>query len=190
VTALNKTRIGKPDLETLRLFNQCVRPLEHDLSIKPTKMYPVRKLVQDENEREFKALKTPISDYNAMDSQSSPDQNTQDLKYVLNDLQAPKGLKLRVGAQVMLLANLNVTEGLVNGSRGVVVEFVSMKEAIEFVEYEAMKRNAPTGEGSIAVAELRTFAQGNKEMQFPRVLFETKDSTKEVSPVFEKKLTM
>jgi hypothetical protein len=136
--------------------------------------------VQDENEREFNALKTPISNYNALDSQSSPDQNTQDLKYVLNDLQASKGLKLRVGAQVMLLANLNVTEGLVNGSRGVVTEFVSMKEAIEFLGYEAMKRNAPAGEESMAVGELRTFAQGNKEMQFPRVLFETKDSTKEV----------
>jgi ATP-dependent DNA helicase PIF1 len=184
VTALNKTRIGKPDLETLRLFNQCVRPLEHDLSIKPTKMYPKRYLVQGENEREFKALKTPIFDYNAMDSQSSPDRNTQNLKYVLNDLQAPKGLKLRVGAQVMLLANLNVTGGLVNGSRGVVVEFVSMEETIEYVQYEAMKRNAPIGEESIALGELRNFARGNKEMQFPRVLFETKDSTKEVSLVF------
>jgi hypothetical protein len=181
VTALNKTRIGKPDPETLRLFNQCVRPLEHDVSIKPTKMYPVRKLVQDENEREFNALRTPTFDYEARDSQSSPDQNTPDLKYVLNDLQAVKKLKLREGAQVMLLSNLNVTGGLVNGSRGVVVSFVSMKEAIEYVTHEAMKRNAPTDE---VVGELRAFAQGNEGMVFPRVLFETRDSTKEVLPFY------
>ena len=36
-------------------------------------------------------------------------------------------LKLRIGTQVMLLTNLAPTNGLVNGSRGVVVEFVSAK---------------------------------------------------------------
>jgi hypothetical protein len=63
-------------------------------------MYPIRKLVDEENSLQFDQLKTPIHVYTAVDMQSSPD-GTPDLKSVLKDLQAPMGLKLRVGAQVM-----------------------------------------------------------------------------------------
>lgn len=176
---MNKTRIGRPDNHTLHLFNECRRPLKHDVSIKPTKMYPIRSLVQEENTREFEALKTPIQIYTAIDSQFPNDRNTPNLMGVLEDLQASRGIRLRVGAQVMLLANLNVTAGLVNGSRGVVIEFVSMKEAIDYLRYQAKLRGAGNDE-TMAISELREFSRGNKSMVFPRVLFETKDTTKEV----------
>jgi ATP-dependent DNA helicase PIF1 len=177
VTALNKARLGKPDTNTLRLFNACQRPLTHMLEIKPTKMYPIRALVQNENSREFEALDTKIHIYTAIDEQSSPDQNTPDFTSVLNDLQATKGLRLRIGAQVMLLANLGVTEGLVNGTRGVVTGFAGMEEALAYAQLQGALR----GKGDEAGDEVRGFARG-QDMEFPRVLFETKDTTKEVSP--------
>jgi len=177
VTALNKARLGKPDTNTLRLFNACQRPLTHMLEIKPTKMYPIRALVQHENSREFNALDTKIYTYNAIDSQSSPDQHTPDYTSVLSDLQAPKELKLRVGAQVMLLANLGFTAGLVNGTRGAVTGFAGMEEALAYAQLEGAMR----GKGDEAGAEVKGFARG-QDMEFPRVLFETKDTTKEVLP--------
>jgi ATP-dependent DNA helicase PIF1 len=180
VTALNKARIGKVDTETLQLFNSCCRPLEHDSSIKPTKIYPIRALVQDENMREFGALRTPIHIYSAVDRQTSPPDYPQDMSHLLNDLQATKGLKLRVGAQVMLLANLDVTQGLVNGSRGVVVDFVSMAEAVQHLKNQAALRGSTKDEESMAEAELRAFAGVNDNIQFPKVLFETKKERKEV----------
>ena len=103
------------------------------------------------------------------------------MRHVLKDLQATQGLRLRVSAQVMLLANLDVTQGLVNGSRGVVVEFVSMKEAIEAVRIQSALRNSTQDDEAKGIGDLMTFAGKNDKMQFPKVLFELKNGTKEVS---------
>jgi len=44
------------------------------------------------------------------------------------EFRVPQILKLKVGAQVVLLKNLNLSLGLCNGSRGVVVDFQKNKE--------------------------------------------------------------
>jgi ATP-dependent DNA helicase PIF1 len=50
------------------------------------------------------------------------------------DLLSPKKLELKVGAQVMLTVNKNVEEGLVNGSRGVIVELTSNEIYVKFLK--------------------------------------------------------
>ena len=45
-------------------------------------------------------------------------------EHQLKGFKVPKKLELRVGSQVMLLKNLEVTAGLVNGTRGVIKRFV------------------------------------------------------------------
>ena len=180
MAALNKARVGAPDPQTIRLFESCIRPLQHDESIKPTKIYPVRARVQEENQREFDALTGPIHNYSANDMQSSPE-GTPNLIHLLNDLQAPRALQLRVGAQVMLLANLDVKGGLVNGSRGVVTDFASMEEATEHLQLQAIMRGAGKEDQSMALGELNSFVRENKKMLFPKVVFETRNSKREVT---------
>ena len=46
---------------------------------------------------------------------------------------APKNLQLCIGAQVMLLKNLDLQNGLANGSRGVVTSFVADIPVIRFL---------------------------------------------------------
>jgi ATP-dependent DNA helicase PIF1 len=176
-SALDKIRVGRPDAETFRILAQCCRPPEHNTSIKPTKIYPYRALVNEENSREFQKLDTEIYEYTSIDTQYYNDENgLPNLKTVFKDLPAARTLKLRVGMQVMLLANLNVTEGLVNGSRGIVVSFVSMQQAISHLRERASLRGGTPDDD---IQELRNFSRG-KEMKFPKVLFESENSAKTV----------
>lgn len=57
--------------------------------------------------------------FDAQDSESAYS------KQLDNMVMAPGKLALKVGAQVMLLKNINIAEGLVNGARGVVIGFTS-----------------------------------------------------------------
>ena len=55
-------------------------------------------------------------------------------------LPVPSRLALKVGAQVMLLKNINVSSGLVNGARGVVAKFVDGNPVVQFrtgAQYQA-----------------------------------------------------
>lgn len=79
----------------------------------------------------------------------------------------------------MLLANLDVKGGLVNGSRGVVTGFVNATEAKEEITRQSLLRGRD-GDDSGEMAALQRFMRGDKTTQFPRVLFETKNRTKEV----------
>lgn len=53
-------------------------------------------------------------------------------KQLDQQVQAPGKLVLKLGAQVMLLKNLNIAEGLVNGARGVVTNFVQGYPLVKF----------------------------------------------------------
>lgn len=54
-------------------------------------------------------------------------------KQLNNQLQVPGELVLKIGAQVMLLRNINVSAGLVNGARGIVTKF---KDGVPIVKFK------------------------------------------------------
>jgi ATP-dependent DNA helicase PIF1 len=92
--------------------------------IEPTQLYATNKGVDEINERRLKELSTDdVEVYVARDE--GEDSSLQQLK---NGMKAPERLCLKVGAQVMLLKNLNTDGGLVNGARGVVRGFAASKQ--------------------------------------------------------------
>lgn len=134
VSVLNKIRRGDVDDEVVEIFEPCIGR-EYTGIVKPTELYPVNEWVDAKNEEELFLLQTdsnPIQSFEASDdvpknpkSRYVPPQKVKDeaLAKLEKECRAPKELLLCIGAQVMLLKNLNVEAGLANGSRGVILGY-------------------------------------------------------------------
>ncbi|CUS12476.1 unnamed protein product [Tuber aestivum] len=136
IEKLGKLKVGQvtPDIMTFLLGLR--RPLgELASGVKPTRLYTHRKTVVDENDQEFKKLKGTEYCFDAIDEGTinkgtgySKTVNPQELEeyHFFKNLQVQKEMKLKHGAQVMLLFNIAQNDGLVNGSRGVISGFQQM----------------------------------------------------------------
>ncbi|GAA6014142.1 hypothetical protein JCM11491_004118 [Sporobolomyces phaffii] len=124
IRVLEKIRRGVCDEECVKLFASCGTELKEGgaIPIRPTNLYPTRNDVDNENAREFNALKEEEYRFVAADAARGPYGATQVER--LSNTPAAKLLKLKKGAQVLLLANLDIKGGLVNGSRGVIVDWI------------------------------------------------------------------
>ena len=116
---LGELRIAKLSNKSAALL----RRLKHtDLSewtsrgIEPTRLQCYNADVDSINEARLKALKTAPEHLPCVDKGDGE-------RYARHHPYAAT-LKLKIGAQVMLLSNLDVSAGLANGARGVVEEFV------------------------------------------------------------------
>jgi ATP-dependent DNA helicase PIF1 len=134
-------RQAKADTPCVRhLVERCSSPLEERESleipdgIKPTILYCTNRNVDKENSENLEKLQTQYKAFEAVDSvQVCADVDGGGVDYVHHLLEknsffqqcsASKTVHIKVQAQVMLLQNLDVERGLVNGSRGVVRKFV------------------------------------------------------------------
>lgn len=108
--------------------------------IQPTKLYSRRFDVDDINELEIRKLvsaENNVRRYRCTDIFEPRVENikTKDMftAIVDRDCQGRKVLDLAIGAQVMLIINLDIDAGLVNGSRGVVVRFEEQRPVVKFM---------------------------------------------------------
>jgi len=81
----------------------------------PTRLHSLNRCVDGVNNRHLANLPGKLHVYEAVDRGT--------MTYALKACQGLVRLELKVGAQVVLLKNLSVKEGLVNGTRGVVASF-------------------------------------------------------------------
>ncbi|TFK76741.1 hypothetical protein BDN72DRAFT_6898 [Pluteus cervinus] len=125
-------RTGKLTAEDVSKIHKLERSVVYEDGLEPSELYPLRRQVADCNEARLRALHPPIwayrgMDYSGYDARKHPI-SFETAKRLLDDLIAPELLELKVGAQVMLL--VNVEQGtLVNGSVGKVTHFMTLLEA-------------------------------------------------------------
>ena len=128
--------IGKLRART-RSYDKLLKALKeakgHNV-IKPTILYSKKVDVDYYNEQELGKLSGSEIEYIA-DDKFTPYNKKAKHDFYINKLDsiAPKTISLKVGAQVMLKCNLDVKGGLVNGSRGVILEAEPGSVYVRFV---------------------------------------------------------
>jgi len=120
---LNEARIGELSDESAEILR--AHSVENPASggggqggVRPTLLEPRNAQVDRANLAEMGRLPGKVRSFRSRDRSATEAYGRQ-----LQHCQAPSVLDLKVGAQVLLLKNLDPGRGLVNGSRGVVVDF-------------------------------------------------------------------
>ncbi|SMN18732.1 similar to Saccharomyces cerevisiae YML061C PIF1 DNA helicase [Maudiozyma saulgeensis] len=133
IEMLNKMRLGKIDAETEREFKKLNRDLPDD-EIIPAELYSTRNEVDRANNLRLNKLPGEVHFFKATDAGNLKDDELRDK--LLQNFLAPKELQLKVGAQVMMIKNIDAT--LVNGSLGKVLDFM---DADTYFFYNIMSGN-------------------------------------------------
>jgi len=130
---LNEIRFGKISQGSLDILNARKVDGWQTLEIKPTLLFSRRAEVEMINDKNMRALPKEglmtfhaHTDFSAVLEKGLTKESERVKRAVEKlDLNAPykPSLELRIGAQVMLLTNMDVENGLVNGSRGIVTGF-------------------------------------------------------------------
>jgi ATP-dependent exoDNAse (exonuclease V) alpha subunit len=122
---LNELRVGNTD--SLHLLEPRIGATWEDSEIEPVRIFCKNIDVDGYNRERLDQLKTQAKVYEAHDS--SGEYATD---YFNKNCPAPQTLELRLGAQVMLLTNIDTNKGLVNGSIGVVKAFGPQGVTVKF----------------------------------------------------------
>ncbi|KAL6435605.1 hypothetical protein ACFW04_005507 [Cataglyphis niger] len=134
VKVLNSIRIGRVTDDIENTLKETAKQHIESNGVLATRLCSHVKEADEINEFQLNELKGETKIYTALDSDNSMT-NMLD-----QQLPVPGKLVLKVGAQVMLLKNININSGLVNGARGVVINFKNDIPIIQLrsgAQYEA-----------------------------------------------------
>lgn len=126
VELLNRIRVGSVTEEIAGILRATSRQKIERNGILATRLCSHIREADEINTSQLESLTGKEKTFIAQDS----DENMS--KILEQQLPVPGKLILKVGAQVMLLKNINVSSGLVNGARGVVVKFVEGTPVVQF----------------------------------------------------------
>ncbi len=138
---LNNVRMGNitPEVEDI-LDSRVGVNISNEFGIKPTRLYSVNIDVDRINDKELDKLALKGAEFfeYEMDMNISPkvSNRASAIEKFKKSCIAPHCLQLCIGAQVMLLKNLDLGSGLANGSRGIVSDFVQDLPIVKFLNGE------------------------------------------------------
>jgi len=148
---LNQIREGKIKKKSNELLLQYVgREADENLVVEPTKLFPTKNKVEYINNSKMSSLDTEEKEYiikqvldvemtseeKRLRLQYSREDIQTDLDYLTTNLICDKNIKLKVGAQVMCIINIQMPneEMICNGSQGIITKFCPATN-LPFVKY-------------------------------------------------------
>lgn len=137
-TCLNEVRIGKLSKKSIDVLKSRVnKDLFNSSGILPTKIYSLNIDVDKENEKELNKLSLKNEDLEFFEYELEVNLLKKNLKFVDEKIKknciAPQNLQLCIGAQVILLYNIDLESGLANGSRGIITKFEDNLPIVKFI---------------------------------------------------------
>lgn len=138
---LNEIRYGKISDESLSIFKSREnKKLTNIYGIIPTKIYSLNYNVESENEKQMDMLfekNNNLVFYEYEIKYEILKKGLRNIEDKINKLcNVSYNLQLCVGAQVMLVYNLDINAKLVNGSRGIIISFVDDIPRVKFLNGE------------------------------------------------------
>ncbi|OBZ73732.1 ATP-dependent DNA helicase PIF1 [Grifola frondosa] len=125
VDMLNEMRFGRLSEKSSQKFKDLSREIIYEDGLGATELFPRREDVERSNAVRMSVISTEEKVYLASDGGMITDQQHRDK--MLANFMAPQRLALKLGAQVMLIKNMDET--LVNGTMGKIVDFVDPSAA-------------------------------------------------------------
>jgi ATP-dependent DNA helicase PIF1 len=136
-TCLNFLRFGVVNENVINTLNPRIGvELINEFNIKPTKLYSRNIEVDALNDYELDLLASDgreFYEYNREIKKIKSNLTDQYIERAKKNCNAPENLQLCVGAQVMLLINMDMEAGLCNGSRGIVIDIIEDIPVVQFL---------------------------------------------------------
>jgi len=146
IETLQKIRMGMSDQDTTSLLmNRFRKPLDNSYGVEPVQLFPTREKANEVNQRCFSKIASSESrsyqlkitidsnprEQNPLEDSASASAMSGDIeRKIKSQLPIDETIKLCVGCQIILVVNLSVEDGLVNGSKGRVEAFNENDEPI------------------------------------------------------------
>lgn len=134
INMLNKIRIGQASTDIIDKLKATTDQHIEQNGILATTLCSHTHEALTINELKLKKLSGTSQTYTAKDSDPTASAQLDQLTGVLSKIE------LKIGAQVMLVKNINIAEGLVNGARGVVTEFRENLPVVRFRNKEYLAK--------------------------------------------------
>jgi len=160
---LNDIRLGKTD--SLSVLQSRVDAKFPNDGIQPIKIYCKNVDVDTFNKQELLKIKEESRHFHSIDNGSE-----HHIKFFDRNCPAPKILELKKGAQVMLLKNIDLDRGLVNGSIGKVESFCTAGVEVKF-------------SAGKAIVEIDEWSIKEQAIGFDKKTFYKKIATREQIPL-------
>ena len=150
-TILNEVRMGSLSEKSEEILRSRMGIDWHADKIQPTLLFSRNYDVDKINEKNLAYLTNEsrvfevatIFDKTRLNGEFAPDNNSDIVGFAIkrldNDATYMNPLELKIGAQVMLLTNMDQSEGLVNGSRGIIVDFEPLR-GFPYVQFKSGKK--------------------------------------------------